>query len=358
MAHGGTTEIDRLIERIVDSTKALDRSNLQRAGDRVVGDVAPLAGPDAVTRAVDSIVGLGPLEHLAHEPQVTDILVNGYDDVWVERAGALERTDIRFRNDDDVIAMVRRLVAPLGLRIDRASPAVDARLDDGSRLHAMIPPASVDGPVVAIRRFVNAVADLAELEESGAVTGSGVEVLSAAVEHRENLLIAGATGAGKTTLLNVLGSSISSGDRVVTIEDAAELSLPGHVVRLEAHPPNVEGAGEITIRTLVRHALRLRPDRLVVGEVRGPEAFDMVQALNTGHAGSMSTIHANDADAAIDRLVAMCAMAPEHVPPETLMGQVHSAIGMVVVMARTDAGRVVRSIHQRSGGSLDQVYPC
>jgi pilus assembly protein CpaF len=301
---------------------------------------------------------LGPLEDLAHDPQVTDILVNRYDDVWVERAGRLEHTDITFRNDEDVIAMVRRLVAPLGLRIDRASPAVDARLADGSRLHALIPPASVDGPVVAIRRFVNAVADLEELEASGAISRIGRDVLAAAVDDRHNILIAGATGAGKTTLLNILASGISGGHRVVTIEDAAELSLPGHVVRLEAHPPNVEGAGEITIRTLVRHALRLRPDRLVVGEVRGAEALDMVQALNTGHAGSMSTIHANDADAAIDRLVAMCAMAPERVPPETLLGQVRSAIGMVVVMARTDGGRVVRSIHRRSGSILEQVHGC
>ena len=352
------TDIDRLIERIVDTSHVMERGHLERAGEQIVGEVAPLAGPGAVAKAVDAIVGLGPLEHLVHDTRVTDILVNGYDDVWVERDGNLERTDLAFRNDDDVVAMVRRLVAPLGLRIDRASPAVDARLSDGSRLHAMIPPASVDGPIVAIRRFVKAVEDLDALEETGGISRAGREVLSSAVEHRENVLIAGATGAGKTTLLNVLGASIPQDDRVVTIEDAAELSLPGHVIRLEAHPPNVEGAGEITIRTLVRHALRLRPDRLVVGEVRGPEALDMVQALNTGHAGSMSTIHANDADAAIDRLVAMCAMAPEHVPPETLLGQVRSAIGMVVVMARTDAGRIVRSIHQRDGQHLEEVYRC
>lgn len=352
------TDIDRLIERIVDTSQELERGHLERAGEQIVGDVAPLAGPDAVTKAVDAIVGLGPLEHLAHDPHVTDILVNRHDDVWVERSGSLERTDVRFRNAEDVIAMVRRLVAPLGLRIDRASPAVDARLDDGSRLHAMIPPASVDGPVVAIRRFVNAVADLDALETTGAIAGPGKQVLADVVAQRENLLIAGATGAGKTTLLNVLGSRISWDDRVVTIEDAAELSLPGHVVRLEAHPPNVEGAGEITIRTLVRHALRLRPDRLIVGEVRGAEALDMVQALNTGHAGSMSTIHANDADAAIDRLVTMCAMAPERVPTETLLGQVRSAIGVVVVMARTADGRVVRSIHKRGTQALEQVYPC
>jgi pilus assembly protein CpaF len=352
------TDIDRLIERIVDTSDELEREHLERAGRQVVGEVAPLAGPDAVAQAVDAIVGLGPLEQFANDGQVTDILVNRFDDIWVERGGRLERTDVQFRNDEDVVSMVRRLVSPLGLRLDRASPAVDARLADGSRLHAMIPPASVDGPIVAIRRFVNALADLDALEKSGAVSGEGRDVLSTAVSERENVLIAGATGAGKTTLLNVLGTSISPDDRVVTIEDAAELSLPGHVIRLEAHPPNVEGAGEITIRTLVRHALRLRPDRLVVGEVRGPEALDMVQALNTGHAGSMSTIHANNADAAIDRLVAMCAMAPERVPPETLFGQVRSAIGMVVVVARTGDGRVVSSIHRRDGQGLKQVYRC
>jgi pilus assembly protein CpaF len=352
------TDIDRLIERIVDTSDELERGHLERAGQQVVGEVAPLAGPDAVSQAVDAIVGLGPLEHLSDDDQITDILVNRYDDVWVERAGHLECTNIRFRSDEDVVSMVRRLVSPLGLRLDRASPAVDARLADGSRLHAMIPPASVDGPIVAIRRFVRAMADLDALEDSGAISRDGREVLSLAVSEHENLLIAGATGAGKTTLLNVLGSSISPDDRVVTIEDAAELSLPGHVIRLEAHPPNVEGAGEITIRTLVRHALRLRPDRLIVGEVRGSEALDMVQALNTGHAGSMSTIHANDAQAALDRLVAMCAMAPERVPPETLFGQVRSAIGMVVVVERTEEGRVVSSIHRRDGHGLEQVYRC
>ncbi len=352
------TDIDRLIEKIVDTSVELERAHLAQAGEKVVEEIAPLAGPGAVTRAVDAIVGLGPIEHLTHDPKITDILVNRYDDIWIEREGELERTDLSFRNGDDLIAMVRRVLSPLGLRIDRASPAVDARLPDGSRLHALIPPAAVDGPVVAIRRFINAVADLGALEASGAVAPEGVRVLRGAVRSRENILIAGATGSGKTTLLNVLGAAIDDGDRIVTIEDAAELALPGHVVRLEGHPPNVEGAGAVTIRALVRHALRLRPDRLVVGEVRGGEALDMVQALNTGHAGSMSTIHANDADTALDRLVAMCAMAPEHVPPETLIGQVRSAIDMVVVMARTRDGRVVRSIHRRDRVGLEVVYRC
>jgi pilus assembly protein CpaF len=352
------TDIDRLIERIVNTSTDLERHHLERAGTAALPEVAPLAGSGAISDAVDSIVGLGPIEHLANDDLITDILVNGSGEVWVERAGDLQLTEVRFRRDEDVVAMVRRLVSHLGLRIDRASPAVDARLRDGSRLHALIPPASVDGPVVAIRRFVNAVPDLESFADSGAISASGKETLEAAVTDHKNLLIAGATGAGKTTLLNVLASKISSSDRIVTIEDAAELAIPGHVVRLEAHPPNVEGAGEITIRTLVRHALRLRPDRLIVGEVRGPEALDMVQALNTGHAGSMSTIHANDASAAIDRLVALSAMAPERVPSETLYGQVRSAIDVVVVMVRTDEGRIVRSIHEREGAELTEVYRC
>ncbi len=352
------SEVDRLIESIVDTSSSLQRSELEKVGLDALDVVAPLAGSIAVERAVDSIVGLGPLERLVSDGEVTDILVNGPYEVWVERAGALTRTDVQFRSAEDVVAMVRRVVSSLGLRIDRASPAVDARLPDGSRLHALIPPASVDGPVVAIRRFVNAVGNLEAFQAAGSVSVDGRRLLSTLVSDRRNILIAGPTGAGKTTLLNVLAANIGSGDRIVTIEDAAELSIPGHVVRLEAHPPNVEGMGEITIRTLLRHALRLRPDRLIVGEVRGPEALDMIQALNTGHAGSMSTIHANGADEAIDRLVAMAAMAPERVPSDTLHGQVRSAIEVVVLMARSEEGRVVRSIHEREGVSLAEVYRC
>ncbi|MCL1599437.1 MAG: Flp pilus assembly complex ATPase component TadA [Actinomycetia bacterium] len=352
------SEIDRLIESMVDAAPTLGRHDLTRVGNDALPNVAPLADTAAVQHAVDAIAGLGPLEQLMAHNDVTDILVNGPDEVWIERDGALERTDVTFRSDEDVVAMVRRVVSRLGLRLDRASPAVDARLPDGSRLHALIPPATVDGPVVAIRRFINAVADLDALAESGSVTLEGRATLTRLVTERRNVLIAGATGSGKTTVLNVLASAIPTGDRIVTIEDAAELSIPGHVVRLEAHPPNVEGAGEITIRSLVRHALRLRPDRLIVGEVRGPEALDMIQALNTGHSGSMSTIHANGADEALSRLTTLATMAPEHVPEETLVEQVRSAIDVVVVMARTEAGRLVRSIHERCDGDLVEVYRC
>ena len=352
------SDIDRLIERIVDGSPSLDRNVLIQTGMAELPAIAPLAGEASVVHAVDSIIGLGPLQRFADDPTVTDILVNGADEVWIERSGDLERTDIVFRSDDDVVAMVRRVVAPIGLRIDRSSPAVDARLPDGSRLHAVIPPAAVDGPVVAIRRFNKAVQDLTDLVRSGSVTEEGGEVLRTLVLERTNVLIAGATGAGKTTLLNVLCSEIPSGDRIVTIEDAAELAIPGHVVRLEAHPPNVEGAGEITIRSLLRYALRLRPDRVVVGEVRGAEALDMIQALNTGHAGSMSTVHANGPHEALDRIVAMAAMAPERVPPETLIGQARSAVGAIVLVTRTAGTRLVRSIHIVDGDDLNGVFEC
>ncbi len=351
-------DIDRLIERIVDTSSSLERGTLIEAGMAELATIAPLASEATVVRAVDSIVGLGPLQRFADDPMVTDILVNGADEIWIERSGDLQRTDVVFRSDDDVVAMVRRVVSRIGLRIDRSSPAVDARLADGSRLHAVIPPAAVDGPVVAIRRFNRAVQDIADLVVSGSVSREGGEVLRALVLERKNLLIAGATGAGKTTLLNVLCSEIPLGDRIVTIEDAAELAISGHVVRLEARPPNAEGAGEITIRSLLRYALRLRPDRVVVGEVRGAEALDMVQALNTGHAGSMSTVHANGPGEALDRVAVMAAMAPERVPPETLIGQVRSAIGAIVLVARAGGSRVVRSIHTLDDDGLGEAYRC
>lgn len=352
------SDVDRLIERIVERSTSIDRETLIRAGMDELPVVAPLAGRESVVEAVDAIVGLGPLEALMSDPAVTDILVNGPDEIWIERDGVLERTDVSFRAAEDVVAMVRRAVSGLGLRIDRASPAIDARLADGSRLHAVIPPASIDGPIVAIRRFVNAVADVSGLVETGSVSSDGGRILQDLVSDRTNVLVAGPTGAGKTTLLNVLCSEISSGDRIVTIEDAAELSISGHVVRLEGHPPNVEGSGEITIRSLLRYALRLRPDRVIVGEVRGAESLDMIQALNTGHAGSMSTVHANGASEAIDRVVAMAAMAPEHVPVETLVGQARSAFGAVVLVERQHGNRSVQSIHTVNDGAMVQVYPC
>lgn len=350
--------VDRIVASLVASGAPLDRASLRRAAAGTQPEVAPLAGSAEVDAAVDALVGLGPLEALANDPEVSDVLVNAFNDVWVERSGTLERSDVTFRSEDELIALVRRLLTPLGLRIDTASPAVDARLPDGSRLHAVIPPASVDGSVVAIRRFSPAVSDMDALVNHGAIAFEGVAVLTDAVASRKNILVAGATGAGKTTILNVLAASVGGTDRIVTIEDAAELNITGHVIRLEAHPANVEGAGEVTMRNLLRHALRLRPDRIIVGEVRGPEALDMIQALNTGHAGSMSTIHANGPAEALDRLAMLAAMAPERVPESALARQIAAAIDVVVFVARHGSVRAIETIHSLTPDGFDEMYPC
>lgn len=350
--------VDRIVASIVRSDTPLDRASVTRAAAAAKPSEAPIAPHRVIHDAVDAVIGLGPLEVLLRDETVSDVLVNGPSEVWIERGGAVERTDVRFQNADAVVAAVRRAIAPLGLRLDRAVPAVDARLPDGSRLHAIIPPASVDGPVVAIRRFLQTVTDLGDLVERDAVSSVGADILAEAVVDRSNVLVAGGTGAGKTTLLNVLASAISTGDRIVTIEDAAELNIPGHVVRLEAHPPNVEGTGEITIRSLLKHALRLRPDRIIVGEVRGTEAADMIQALNTGHAGSMSTIHANGPAAALDRLEVLAAQLGDSVSNRTVRQQILSAVDLIIHVGRNDGRRVVRSVSRVSASGLEEVYRC
>ena len=349
---------DRIVRRLLESDVALERVPLTAAAAAIAPEVAPLAGPEVIIDAVDALAGLGPVERLLRDPEITDVLVNGPSDVWVERRGKLERTDTSFADDGAVIAAVERVIAPLGLRIDRASPAVDARLPDGSRLHAVIPPASVDGPIVAVRRFSEAVIDLDALVEVGGVDVDGADLLRASVSDRMNLLVAGGTGAGKTTLLNVLSKEINDSERTVTVEDAAELRLGGHVVRLETRPPNAEGAGEISLRTLLRHALRLRPDRIVVGEVRGPEALDMIQAMSTGHEGSMSTIHANGPEEALWRLESLAATADAGVSVDTLRAQIRSAIDRVVFVARRRGDRVVRSISDVVADGIEEVYRC
>lgn len=352
------TASDRLIARLLDSDVPLERPALTEAAIALAADEAPLAGPDAVADAIDALTGLGPLERLLRQPDVTDVLVNGPSEVWVERSGRLERADVRFADEGSVVAAVERVVAPLGLRIDRASPALDARLPDGSRLHAVIPPAAVDGPIVAIRRFSPAVEDLAGLIAAGGVDDAAAELLRESVRERRNLLVAGGTGAGKTTLLNVLSREIGAEERIVTVEDAAELRLGGHVVRLEARPPNAEGTGEITVRTLLRHALRLRPDRIVIGEVRGAEALDMVQAMNTGHDGSMSTIHANGPDEALWRLESLATMGETGVSADTLRSQIRSAIDRVVFVHRRGALRRVASIVDISPDGVEERFAC
>ena len=350
--------LDRVVERLVASRVPLRRPELAAAALRIAAEEAPLDPDRIAAAAVDVLAGLGPLEALLGDPAVTDVLVNGPDEVWVERNGRLERTGVHFADAGAIVAVVERVIAPLGLRLDRASPAVDARLPDGSRLHAVIPPASVDGPVVAIRRFTQAVPDLAAMVAAGAVTSTGADLLQRAVADRRSLLVGGGTGSGKTTLLNVLSHEIPATERVVTIEDAAELSLAGHAVRLEARPPNPEGAGEITLRTLVRHALRLRPDRIVVGEVRGPEALDLIQAMSTGHAGSMGTVHANGPAEALWRVETLALSGEQRPAADAVRRQLLAAVELVVQMRRDGDRRVVAEIAEPDGEEMRTVYRC
>lgn len=352
------TALERIIERLLDSDVPFEGSAIASAAIEIAPEEAPLSGPGLIGEVVDTLTGLGPLEQLLREPDVTDVLVNGPADVWVERSGQLERTGVRFADAESIVAAVERVVAPLGLRIDRASPALDARLPDGSRIHAVIPPAAVDGPIVAIRRFTPAVADLDALVAAGGIRPEGADLLRRCVQERRNLVVAGGTGAGKTTLLNVLSHEIGADERTVTVEDAAELRLGGHVVRLEARPPNAEGAGEIPLRVLLRHALRLRPDRIVVGEVRGAEALDMVQAMNTGHDGSMSTIHANGAEEALWRLESLAAMADARVAVDTLRNQIRSAVDVVVFVRRSRGERIVAAVVEVTADGVEERYAC
>jgi len=350
--------LERVVERLVASGVPLRRGELLAEARRVAAEEAPLDADRLATEAVDALAGLGPLEALLADPAVTDVLVNAPDQVWVERSGRLERTAVRFSDAAAVVAAVERAIAPLGLRLDRASPAVAARLPDGSRLHAVIPPAAVDGPVVAVRRFTPAVPDLAAMVAAGSLRPEGAELLAAAVRERRSLLVSGGTGSGKTTLLNVLSAEIPAGERVVTIEDAAELNLRGHVVRLEARPPNAEGAGEITLRTLVRHALRLRPDRLVVGEVRGPEALDLIQAMSTGHPGSMSTVHANGPAEALWRLETLALSGETRPAADAVRRQLEAAVDLVVHLARRGEQRLVEGVAEVTSEGLVEVYRC
>ena len=336
--------IERITASLIESNVPFDRQQLSIAARRMMREEAPLAAPELVEQVVDSLVGLGPLETLLRDPLVSDVLVNGARQVYVDREGVLTEAGVTFPDDAAVVAAVERVIAPLGLRLDRASPMVDARLVDGSRLHAAIPPAAVDHPVVAVRRFVKSVDSLPALVARGVMSSGQAGHLSEAVRTRRNLVISGGTGTGKTTLLNILGGLIPESERIVTIEDAAELSLPGHVVRLEGRPANAEGKGEISLRTLLRSALRLRPDRLVVGEVRGPEALDMISALNTGHGGSMSTVHANSPDEALWRLETLALSGEERVGELAVRRQLRSAVHLIVQLEKRDGLRRLSEI--------------
>mgnify|MGYP000138544960 FL=1 len=296
-----------------------------------------------VNRVSDEVVGYGPIEHLLRDPDVTEVMVNGADDVYVERKGRIERVpDGLFEGEEAVLHLIERIVAPLGLRVDESSPWADARLPDGSRVHAVIPPLSLRGPVLTVRKFSPVPLGPDDLVAGGTLGPRMLAFLAACVRGRANVVVSGGTSSGKTTLLGVLSTFIPDGERLITIEDAAELRLANpHVVGLEARPPNVEGRGEVTVRDLVRNALRMRPDRIIVGEVRGGEALDMLQAMNTGHDGSLSTAHANSPRHLLWRLETMALMSDVDLPAAHVREQVASAVDVVVHMARLRDGRRV-----------------
>ena len=293
-----------------------------------------------VSDVLDELLGLGPLEPLLQDETITDILVNGHDVVFVERKGLLERVDTRFKDEKHLFRIIQKIASAVGRRIDESSPFVDARLADGSRVNAVVPPLAIDGSLLSIRKFARIPIDMAKLVALGSIPGAVAEVLEAVVRARRNILISGGTGSGKTTLLNAVSSFIDERERIVTIEDSAELQLQQeHVARLETRPANIEGRGEISQRDLVKNALRMRPDRIIVGEVRAGEAFDMLQAMNTGHDGSMTTVHANSARDALSRIEQMIGMSGIDMPPRAARAQIASAINVVIQIGRMSDGR-------------------
>ncbi|HEX8423537.1 MAG TPA: CpaF family protein [Pyrinomonadaceae bacterium] len=303
------------------------------------------------------LFGLGPLEPLLADPTISDILVNSPHNIYIERRGKLERTDVAFKDDEHLMRVIERIVSSVGRRIDESSPMVDARLSDGSRVNAIIPPLSLDGPVLSIRRFGAEPLRMSKLIEIGALTKDIADMFEMCVNARLNILISGGTGAGKTTLLNALSAYIPEEQRIVTIEDSAELQLQQpHVVRLETRPPNIEGRGEVTQRDLVKNALRMRPDRIVIGEVRGGEAIDMLQAMNTGHDGSLTTVHANTPRDAIARLETMIQMTGMKLSERAMRQQIASALNLVIQAARlSDGTRRVVSISEITGMEGDTI---
>ncbi len=335
-------ELRSLVERLLDEEAVVindvERKNLTR-------DIR------------NEMLGFGPLETLLSDPTVSDILVNGHKQVYVERRGKLELTDVVFNDDAHLMKIIDKIVSRVGRRIDESSPMVDARLPDGSRVNAIIPPLAIDGPVMSIRRFSVDPLRLADLVAYTSMTAEMAEVLQGLGKAKMNILISGGTGSGKTTMLNVISGFIGHTERIVTVEDAAELQLQQpHVVRLETRPPNIEGKGEVSQRALVRNALRMRPDRIILGEVRGAEALDMLGAMNTGHEGSMATIHANTPRDAITRLENMISMAAANLPSKAIRQQISSAISVVVQVSRLiDGKRKVTSIQEITGMEGDVI---
>ena len=335
-------EVSRLAESVL-AQEAMPLSASER--ERLVNDVQ------------HELFGLGPLEPLLADHTISDILVNSHSTIYIERRGKLERTDVAFKDDEHLMRVIERIVSTVGRRIDESSPMVDARLQDGSRVNAIIPPLAIDGPILSIRRFGAEPLKMAKLIEHKALTKDIADMLQMCVTARLNTVISGGTGAGKTTLLNALSAYIPESERIVTIEDSAELQLQQpHVVRLETRPPNIEGRGEVTQRDLVRNALRMRPDRIVIGEVRGGEAIDMLQAMNTGHDGSLTTVHANTPRDALSRLETMIQMTGMRLSERAMRQQVASAIDLVLQVARlSDGTRRVTSISEITGMEGDTI---
>ena len=337
------------------------RAQIREIANRFINEEsAPLSlmqRRHVVRQIEDEVMGLGPLETLLADPSVSDILVNGAHRVYVERDGKIERTDIRFHDDAHLLNIIDRIVSRVGRRIDESVPMVDARLQDGSRVNAIIPPLALDGPVLSIRRFGKDVLTTDDLIRLGSLSPALVELLKAVVLARLNVMISGGTGSGKTTLLNVMSGFIPERERIITIEDSAELQLrQPHVVRLETRQVNVEGRGQITQRDLVRNSLRMRPDRIVVGEVRGAEALDMLQAMNTGHDGSLTTVHANSSRDALSRIETMVAMSGVQFPIAALRAQIAAAIDVIIHVERHEDGRRrVTSLQEIHGMEADTI---
>ena len=356
----------KLIQKLdLDRLNEIKRDDVRREVSHilealVVGEATPMNLQERERLAqevLDEVFGLGPLEPLLNDPTISDILVNTYKRVYIERNGILEMTPVQFRDDAHLMSIIDRIVSAIGRRVDESSPMVDARLADGSRVNAIIPPLAVDGPCLSIRRFARDPLTADDLVGNATLTAPMLELLRGCVKARLNILISGGTGAGKTTLLNVLSSFISNRERIVTIEDAAELQLhQDHIVRLETRPQNIEGKGAVQQRQLLINSLRMRPDRIIVGEVRGEEALDMLQAMNTGHDGSLTTIHANSPRDALSRLETMVAMANLSIPDSVIRRQISSAIDLVVQISRlSDGTRKLMNITEITGMQGDIV---
>ena len=352
------------LQRVISQSSA-DQKELRRLVEGMCADAIkdnPFAIPlgdreRLVEELISEILGLGPIEPLLKDPSVTEVMVNGPDSIYIERKGRLQKTDVRFRNTEHLMHIIDRIVTAVGRRVDESSPMVDARLADGSRVNVIIPPLSLSGPCVTIRKFSKDVLTVDKMIEFGSFDQRMAEFLEDCVKGRLNIVVSGGTGSGKTTLLNVLSSYVPASERIVTLEDSAELQLKqDHVVTLETRPPNIEGEGEVTMRDLVRNALRMRPDRIIVGECRTGEALDMLQAMNTGHDGSMTTAHANSARDALSRLETMVLMSGMELPLRAIRSQIASAVDIIVQIARLrDGSRKIINIAEVTGMEGDII---